>query len=90
MHISSSLVATLWWPIPTLPVEAGVGLVGIGESTSSLGIAQGLRIALRLPNPDTYTYERMDFMSAIALYCYSKYCLESLLLRLMKLTVPAK
>lgn len=86
MHISSSLVATLWWPIPPLPVEAGVGLVGIGEST----YPQGLRLALRLPNPDKYTYERMDFMTAIALYCYTKYCLESLLLRLMKLTVPAK
>lgn len=33
MHISSSLVATLLSPIPTLPVDVGVGLVGIGEST---------------------------------------------------------
>lgn len=83
MHISSSLVATLLPPIPTLPVEAGVGLVGI---------AQGLRLALRLPNPDTYTYERMDFITAIApyAYCYTKYCLESLLLRLMKPILAAK
>lgn len=82
MHISSSLVATLWSPIPTFPVEAGVGLVGIGESTSPplwvLLRDSVLHYASQIPI-QMYTYERMYFITAIALYCYTKYCLESLL-----------
>lgn len=44
------------------------------------------------PSCITYTYERMDFITALALYayCYTKYCIESQLLRLMKPILAAK